>query len=363
MRHFAPISLLSLVLLALLPLAPAGTSAAADTVPAPPLAERYRAVLHGGFARAANTVMTCGDVMVDDAVPCADAQAGQAAASGQYAMTYVDTDDDPNTYDSSAAELRLPAGARVDYARIYWSANISVGEEKAPADNPRILLAEPGGRYREILADDTAGDVTAEDGSLYTASADITELVRYAGGRGPWTVGQVNAAAGNSPAGGWGGWTIVAAFEHPDEPLRELVLWDGLATAGRGSPVELTATGLDVPAGAEGRLGLVAGGGERVPDGADGGDRVTVSAPGAPPTVLHDAANPGTDVLNGTVADLGRATAGRDPAHAHTLGYDSDVLDLTGALEPGADRLSVAFGGGRDAYHLSAVFLQTAARQ
>ncbi|MFR9725721.1 DUF3344 domain-containing protein [Streptomyces sp. MS19] len=335
---------------------PTAVAAPGDGPPAP-FAERFRAVQHGGFARAANAVITCGTAADDGAPDCADAQAGGTARSGQYAMAYIDTDDDANTYNSSSAELRLPPGSRVSYARLYWSANIRVGELKPSADNGRILLAEPGGRYKEVLADSPVGQHDSGEDSVFSASADVTALVRSAQ-PGAWTVGQINTAGGHSPEGGWGGWTLVVAYENPDEPLRELVLWDGLETVGQGRELSLAADGLDIPAGADGRLGLVAGGGDR---GVDG-DQVTVRVPGGPATPLADAANPAGDVLNGTVSDLGDPRTARTPAYAHTLGYDADVLDISHALTDGADGLGVGLGGGRDRYHLGAVFLQAAVR-
>ncbi|WP_052847471.1 hypothetical protein [Streptomyces avicenniae] len=333
------------------------TAAAAAGDGDPPFAERYRAVQHGGFARAANAVITCGTTASEGAPDCARAQDGETARSGQYVMAYIDTDSDANTYNSSSAELRIPAGARVTYARLYWSANLRVGELKPSADNGRVLIAEPGGRYKELLADSPVQEHDTGAALVFSASADVTDLVRSSRS-GSWTVGQINTAGGHSPEGGWGGWTLVAAYEHPDEPLRELVLWDGLGAVGQGRELSLAADGLDIPAGADGRLGLVAGGGDR---GVDG-DQVTVRVPGGPTVALGDAANPTGDVLNGTVSDLGDPRTARTPAYVHTLGYDADVLDLSHALRDGADGLGIGFGGGRDGYHVGAVFLQAAVR-
>ena len=44
--------------------------------------------------------------------------------NGDFDMFYVDVDNDPNTYNSSRAEVRLPQGGRVTYARLYWGGNL-----------------------------------------------------------------------------------------------------------------------------------------------------------------------------------------------------------------------------------------------
>ncbi|GAB3119980.1 hypothetical protein GCM10027160_35050 [Streptomyces calidiresistens] len=344
-------------------------------------------VQHGGIARAANSVITCVAPAVPDAVPCPEARSGAAGTNGDYEMFYIDVDDDPNTYNSSRADLRLRPGARVTLARLYWGGNLRAGEQKPAADNARVLFAEPGGNYREILADTVVGHrpTALDDG--FTASADVTDIVRYAS-PGAYTVAQINVAMGHSPVGTWGGWTLVVLYEHPDEPLRTLSLWDGWRTVGGGEgngegggavtalpgglpalpglpvvpgtsarrgegEVTLTVDALRVPGGATGTLGVVGYDGD---PGA--GDTLTAAPDLRPAVALGDAVSPADDVMNSTISDHGRHVTTREPAHRNTLGYDSNLLDLRPALTDGANRLSLRFAGRGDRYHLGAVFLQ-----
>ncbi|MCE7080674.1 DUF3344 domain-containing protein [Streptomyces sp. ST2-7A] len=372
----APLGALAALLLLLgLP----GTAVAAPDAPELPFTERYRVVQHGGIARAANSVITCVAPALPDAVPCPEARAGAAGTNGDYEMFYIDVDDDPNTYNSSRADLRLPPGARVTTARLYWGGNLLAGERKPAADNARVLFAEPGGNYKEILADTVIGHrpTAVDDG--FTASADVTDLVRYAS-PGAYTVAQLNVAMGHSPVGTWGGWTLVVLYEHPDEPLRVLSLWDGWGTVG-GNGGDLVADLPSAPPGLAGVPGLTARRGEgdltftvdslRAPAGATGtlgvigydgdpgaGDILTVTPDLRPAVALGDATSPADDVMNSTIADLGRHVTAREPAHRNTLGYDSNLLDLGPALGDGANRLSPRFAGRGDRYHLGAVFLQ-----
>ncbi|MFI8945210.1 DUF3344 domain-containing protein [Streptomyces sp. NPDC053750] len=342
--------------------APAGSPAAAPAAPpAPeaadlPFAQRYTALQHGDIVRAANTSISC---RTAEAPSCPGVQAGGAGVNGGFDMFYVDADRDPNTYNSSHAEVRLPVGSRVTYARLYWGGNLRVGEQKPAADNGRVLIAEPGGEYKELLADTVVGHRVTESADAFQASADVTRLVRDSG-PGLYTVAQVNVAMGRSAAGAWGGWTLVVAYENPAEPLRHLALWDGFAPL-RSRPAELRLRGLRYPAAAGGSVGLVAYDGDR----GTGGDSLTVTTGGAGggPVSFTDAANPADDVLNSTVGGPGGSAPTRVPAYANTLGYDSDVFALAGRLPHAGDDATVRLTSERDAAWAGVLFAAVDARR
>ncbi|HEX5568400.1 MAG TPA: DUF3344 domain-containing protein [Streptomyces sp.] len=325
-----------------------------------PFTERYRATQHGGIVRAANSAVTCQAPARDGTAPCAQVRAGTAeGTNGDYEMTYIDVDDDPNTYNSTRAELRLPAGARVTYARLYWGGNLRVGEQKPARDNGRVLLSEPGGQYKEVLADTLVGHRRTRAMDGYTASADVTDLVARSGG-GAYTVAQINVARGRTPAGAWGGWTLVAAYTHQQAPLRHLVLMDGYESLADSRPaLTITADGLSMPPGATGELGVVAYDGDR----GRGGESLTVRAGRSPAVRLYDAANPADDPMNSTIADHGRPAPGRTPSYPNTLGYDSDIFAITPALTRGGDSLAFRFTTRDEGYQLGALFLQADARR
>ncbi|WP_329339060.1 DUF3344 domain-containing protein [Streptomyces sp. NBC_00663] len=313
-----------------------------------PFAQRYRALQHGGIVRAANASISCRATAAEPS--CPGVREGGAAVNGDFDMFYVDVDTDPNTYNSSRAEVRLPEGARATYARLYWGGNLRVGEQKPPKDNGRVLIAEPGGQYKEVLADTLVGHRVAQGADAFQASADVTKLVRESGS-GLYTVAQVNVAMGRSTAGAWGGWTLVVAYEKAAEPLRHLALWDGFDTLGTGR--DLGPRGLRFPKGASGRVGLVAYDGDR----GRTGDSLTLSADRRAPVVLTNAANPRSDVLNSTISEPGERPASRVPSYVNTLGYDSDVFDLGTALRRGGDQLAFRLVSQRDAAWAGALFV------
>ncbi|CAM5536368.1 hypothetical protein GCM10010261_02690 [Streptomyces pilosus] len=338
--------------------APCGSVSAAPAAPAPEaegltFGERYRALQHGNIVRAANSSATCRP----QASSCRDVQGGAHAVNGDFDMSYIDVDKDPNTYNSSRAEVRLPAGSRVTYARLYWGGNLLVGEQKPAADNERVLIAEPGGDYKEVLADTVVGHRVADGADAFQASADVTRLVRDSE-PGLYTVAQLNVAGGRSAAGAWGGWTLVVAYENAEEPLRHLSIWDGFAPLGSREGTQFPLRDLPFPAGAGGRVGLVAYNGDR---GTTGDSLVLTS--GDTTTAFGDGANPVDDVLNSTISDPRGAAPSRVPAYANTLGYDSDVFALGQALPNAGDRATFRLTSQRDAAWAGVLFAAVDARR
>ncbi|MHC6627853.1 DUF3344 domain-containing protein [Streptomyces globosus] len=343
-------------------------ASAAEAPPGPgeaprvPFTQRYQAVQHGGLVRASNSSIACRRQEAPGAEPCAEVAKGAAGANGDFEMFYSEVDKDPATYNSTRAELKVPRGARVSYARLYWGGNLRVGEQKPPEDNGRVLVAEPGGAYKEVLADTVVGHRTDAGSDAYQASADVTPLVRR-GGAGMWTVAQLNIAMGHSPVGAWGGWTLVVAYEHPQEPLRRISLWDGFeqvaAGAGEAGGQTVRIEGLGAPAGSRGKAGLVAYDGDR----GTLGDSLTVTADSGRRVSVSDGENPFNDVSNSTITEFGSSAFVRQPEHQNNLGYDADVFDLSPALSGGARSLNFTFTGENQGQFLGVLFVQTDARR
>ncbi|WP_409059448.1 DUF3344 domain-containing protein [Streptomyces sp. SYP-A7185] len=349
-----------------LSLAVVAAPGAAVAAPAPPAAEaasiefkqRYHSLQHGGITRAANTSITCREPMAERAVSCPSARGGGTAANNDFDMFYVDVDQDPNTYNSSRGEVRIPSGSRVSYARLYWGGNLRVGEQKPPKDNGKALIAEPGGSYQHVRADTLVGHRTANGADAFQASADVTPLVR-ASGAGLYTVAQVNVAMGHSKAGAWGGWTLVVAYENEAEPLRHLAVWDGFdAFDARGRSHAVRLGGVPVAASARGSVGVVAYNGDR----GTTGDTLTVSTDRSRPVRLSDAANPARDVLNSTISEPGRQSA-RTPAYANTLGYDSDIFRLDGGLKADRKGLLIRLASQRESAWAGVLFAAVDAKR
>ncbi|MFB6580183.1 DUF3344 domain-containing protein [Streptomyces sp. NPDC056402] len=338
----------------------AGAAAPAPKeLPRVPFTQRYQSVQHGGLVRASNSGISCRREESPQAEPCAAVKKGAAGVNSDFEMFYSEVDEDPDTYNSTRAELKVPQGAKVSYARLYWGGNLRVGEQKPPRDNGRVLVAEPGGAYKEVLADTVMGHRADAGSDAYQASADVTPLVRN-GGAGLWTVSQLNIAMGHSEVGAWGGWTLVVAYEHPQEPVRRISLWDGFQSiAARAGDAVVEVEGLDAPAGSTGRVGVVGYDGDR----GTLGDSLNVTADSDRRVNLSNGENPFNDVMNSTITEFGNQSFVRQPEHMNNLGYDADVFDLSPALSGGARSLSFRFTGESQGHFLGVLFVQTDARR
>lgn len=320
------------------------------------LEERYHATRHGGIATASNASITCRKP-AGGAIPCRSAQQGGNGRNNDYEMFYSDVDRDRNTYNSTKAALRLPKGAEVSYARLYWGGNLRVGEVKPAKDNGRVLVAEPRGSYRSVKADTLHTHRRADGADAYQASANVTSLVRSSG-PGTYTVAQINIAMGKSRAGAWGGWTLVVAYENKESPRRHVSVWDGLAASEENSGgIPVASRSMKFAPGAKGSVGIVGYDGDR----GDGEGPFTVAANRRAGTALVNSANPRGDAFNSTISNRGKSVAGRVPGHLNTLGYDSDVFDADEALRYGGERLSFRFPSGGDDYLLGALYTQVEA--
>jgi hypothetical protein len=134
---------------------PPGAGAVARAGRARPLGARFGANEPGAIAITLNTLMTCADTVAG----CGNARdgltSGRAANNNGCAMTRVDVDGDPATFDSSRARLSLHAGGDVLFAGLYWGADGSAGSRGQAAPQrgaagvvrpgmPAIALSTPG---------------------------------------------------------------------------------------------------------------------------------------------------------------------------------------------------------------------------
>ena len=236
--------------------------------------------LRGGFVTAANTLLTCPGNPVRSRERAAPRRGHRAAEpclgrnNNDENMRYVNVDPGDGRFDSSAAPLTLPDGARVVRAYLYWGADLArgVGGSNTAADGA------PGGetpnddgpsqRHQHAVADGAAAlrSGTVHDGGrdgaraqgvwqgieswystvgqhpgyAYQVRADVTPEVGGRGRRGHRgslalgpaaedahaTVANVQAGKGNNRHGGW---TLLVAWETPTDPYRNLTLYDGFA--------------------------------------------------------------------------------------------------------------------------------------
>ncbi|MBO2446026.1 DUF11 domain-containing protein [Actinomadura barringtoniae] len=331
-----------------------------------PFRQRFGETARGGMARAGNSVVSC---YPPASSKCTSQRDGTGA--NNLPATFLDVDSDGSTFNSSTADLSMPAGATVKLARLYWGGRsetndstpgLPAGNKTAPdfAARGTVKLKTPGGSYQDVTA--AAADMgqtntdSAYAGDAYGASADVTSLVAAAGA-GTYTAADVQTARGSDGLGAFGGWSLVVVYEDAGSPLRNLTLYDGyLYQESSDPPTTGTVSGFQTPT--NGTVHALLG--EIVYDGDSGieGDYTRVKTTNGPQTTLSDAAHPANDFFNSAVATLGANETARDPSYSNNLGYDSSVIDASSAFRNGDTDATFSIGTSGDTYWPHALYSQ-----
>jgi uncharacterized repeat protein (TIGR01451 family)/MYXO-CTERM domain-containing protein len=150
----------------------------------------------------------------------------------------------------------------------------------------------------------------------------------------------------------YGGWWLVAFYQLPTDPLRNLALFDGLDVVKSGSNQSATLTGFLVPAAAgfDGKLGVVAFEG----DNQGTGDSLFFNN-----VQLSNAQNPINNFFNSTRSWLGApvSVVGDQPQLTGTAqsmaGVDIDVVDISADLTMGQKSAPIQATTTGDTYYLA----------
>jgi uncharacterized repeat protein (TIGR01451 family)/MYXO-CTERM domain-containing protein len=286
-------------------------------------------------------VGACG-ANVNDTSPDVFWQAGDTTATASTAILPADA--------RSTAVLKLPAGATVTYARLYWSAALDNG-----SDNTAVIdRVAPDAFSSPVTSDVTPLVVTAAPRSYYQATAEITTLVQQHGA-GAYRVGGVSSIdlRNFDSTTVYAAWWMVVFYRLDTEPLRNLTVFDGLDLVQQGAGTNLvTATlrGFLVPnAGFDAKLAVLAYEG----DDSINGDYLAFNG-----TRLFNTLNPVGNFFNGTrsdpagavsnVGDLPQLTGG---ARSQS-GFDLDVVNVTSLLTMGQNMVNIEAGTTTDFFIL-----------
>ena len=275
-------------------------------------------------------------------------------------MQFVDIDGVGSTFNSSSADLVLPAGVNtIRYARLYWGGRITTGDSRY-STRMNVSIRKGTGTYVNYSAPLAQVDETVVSGSThhaYQAYIDVSTFVN-ANGAGTYTVANIATTTGSVSNGGYyGGWALVVVYENAALPYSSIRIFDGfLQVYDGGSPVtqSITLTGLNVPSilenpsdasmsvmSWEGDANLAASGSN------PNGDYMMING-----TKVTNSLNPVNNFWNGTISQNGVHVTTKNPHYLNQMGIDIDQQDVgTGFSFPeGISDIVVEFGTEADQY-------------
>jgi hypothetical protein len=288
--------------------------------------------LHGGLAMAGNSLLACDLV----APACASAMASGDNVSAEMTPTNTLAATVGGTTASSSATLQLASGATVSEAYLVWGAASMDGSSLAPAGLAVAWLSTPAAGPAFVRT--SLQSVGTND---FYARADVTDLVRRQGS-GVYGFGLVGGLAGVSSSNQSAGWALVVIYEHTTEPVRSVVVLDGLSVMGGGPSTTVELGTLGPVAGTRpAQVGFVAFDGDRGQADVVCLNGVRVSDTVNPTTIgACDQAFPTDDAFNSTVSQHGVLQPVDAAGHTTCLGFDVDLIDIAVPVEV-ASRLTI----------------------
>ncbi len=294
----------------------------------------------GDIALVANTLMTAtgaGHVAVQNGT-------SSTPNNDQNNMSYVNVDPSNGHFDSSSAQLILPAGATVLFAGLNWG-----GLSRAAQINQCLLQTPASTDYQTITATSLSTYVNTNLGEniqTYSGFTDVTSLVA-AGGSGTYTVANVHGTQGTqAPTGNFAGWALVVAYTAPGLPARQLNIFNGYANVqdlAGSRTLNIPITGFEAPGvgPVNAEVGVVAYEG----DIGVTGDSLQLNS-----TTLKNATNPGNNFFNSSISNNGVLVTTTNPNYINQTGIDADLVAANGVIPPGATSATVTMTTNSDFY-------------
>ncbi|PYC77823.1 hypothetical protein C7C46_17785 [Streptomyces tateyamensis] len=332
-----------------------------------PFTTRFQADMQGNITRIGNTLLTCDETKAPvkaGTAPCTDARngVGPNIFDNNYQMRYVNIEPPgrkgplgDDIYSSSSASLTLPDSATVKFARLYWGATRGIGKTVLPITQvDEVYFKAPGdSEFRDIAAQGDIGQINTTQETAYQASADVTDIVKAAGG-GTYEVADLDTVIAPHS---WGSWTLVVATEDCNQPMRHLQVWDGFQVELPNSPaIDIDVNGFHTPAKDKlfAKLGYVGYDGDRTYTG----DTLSIKTTNGPETQISDDRHPANDIMNSTISSpFASDQFTRNPNYDNTFGQDLAVFDVSKLMRAGDTNLRMRFNTTLDGYQLGAAFV------
>ena len=263
-------------------------------------------------------------------------------------ISFTDLDGDGTTFNSTSADLNLPVGAKIVFAKLFWQGY----QDKRSNPINQVKFKKSGNSYQTVTATQTD---TLNSGDNYQSSIDITNLVDVNNPNGTYFVANIAADvyADNTTqdVDDYAAWTLFVVYENPSESLKNITLWDGYDSITSGSTT-ITASGFRTPStGAINSSFLIF---STEGDVQSTGDYIQING-----TNLTNGSNPSNNPFNSTISSGGANVTARNPNYANTLGIDVDDFNVSSLLSYNQTSATIRIGTSGDGFYVSAFAFST----
>lgn len=305
-------------------------------------------------------------------------------------VEYTNVDPAAGIFNSSSSTLSLPDGARVVYARLYWTGlvhnfqGVAIGTRKDDSKKVKIKisaidLGNGPGAYTdiEVTKDDDFDDdegwadipfnMSTGDFTMYSAYKNI-DLSAYEFDGTPLTVTVANVASEEGwmrNYGNFGAWSLAVIYEHTDESFKNISLFTGYKQVYQ-NPEEFEITGFVTPMEGEvlATLSFFAAEGELTLRFGNDFLKVTDSD-GAFFDITNNATYPNArnNIFDSTITN----NETRTPSVVNNMGIDIDTFDIgkdgdmthPQIIDNLQTSTTIRATSGGDAYYLNAMAIGT----
>jgi uncharacterized repeat protein (TIGR01451 family) len=237
-----------------------------------------------------------------------------------------------STINSTTADLTLNSCSEVLWAGLYWGVTLgNSGLSAWRSGYDTLWFKTPAGAYTKVTSvqNDLHDSSAANNHTGYQCFADVTSLLTIASPNGTYTVANMTTPVSTGKGNQAGGWCLVIAFKDPTTIPRNLVVFDGFQIVSVNTQKDIPFAGFTTPVTGpvSCELGAVVYDGDR-----NSGDGFFFKQDSAVAGAFTNLSNTGTsgnnDSWNSTISYLGANVTTRNPAHANTLGFDADIIQL-----------------------------------
>ena len=297
-------------------------------------------------------------------------------------MVFVDIDNDPSTFSSSSASLKLPDNhKKIIYAALYWSATYSYEQGYRQESNGQFLfqgkrvrkrdaidnvqLKLPNGDYKKIngtVIFDGDQNTDFALNSPYVCVADVTRLLKNADTvNGDYTVANVKATKGFVSGGSAAGWLLYVVYEKPSENPKYITTYNGFAHV-NNAPLKLKFNNFKALEKGEVKTTLTFAALEG--DSALIEDECLLVNPLAKRvSLLSTELRPSNNFFNSKITYDNKVFNNRYPSSENTLGFDIVSMNVPNDSQPIIDNttteIEMAFNTESDRFYLFFAAFQT----